>query len=167
MHRLSLLHNSLMIAQGTLSKWERFGTIGEWTKTTESESRQSYSRTSPTAPRLTTRRSAQNSGRSYVTSESGTTHAHRRNHEHQPTRRPEGAVMRRVTAFMDSNATLHVDTDGDPFAVGETVEVIRGNGPRTGDRMGTATVIELLEDGRPLLELPLFEDLDAVQATDD
>ena len=68
---------------------------------------------------------------------------------------------------MDSNATLHVDTDGDPFAVGETVEVIRGNGPRTGDRMGTATVIELLEDGRPLLELPLFEDLDAVQATDD
>jgi hypothetical protein len=36
------------------------------------------------------------------------------------------------------------------LAVGDTVEVVRGNGPREGERMGTATVTGF-EDGSPVL----------------
>jgi hypothetical protein len=37
-----------------------------------------------------------------------------------------------------------------PLAIGDTVEVIRGNGPREGDHMGIATVTAF-EDGVPTL----------------
>jgi hypothetical protein len=38
--------------------------------------------------------------------------------------------------------------------VGDTFEVIRGNGPREGDHMGTATVTAI-ENGEPALEVQL------------
>ena len=44
---------------------------------------------------------------------------------------------------------IHLDVY-DPLAVGDTLDVIRGNGPREGDRMGTATVTAF-EDGEPVL----------------
>lgn len=46
-----------------------------------------------------------------------------------------------------------------PLAVGDTLEVVRGNGPREGDRMGTATVAAF-EDGAPVLDVR-FEPDDA------
>jgi hypothetical protein len=45
----------------------------------------------------------------------------------------------------------------DDFLVGDTVEVIRGNGPREGDRMGTATVIGF-EHGSPVLSVRFREE---------
>ena len=42
-----------------------------------------------------------------------------------------------------------------PLAVGDTVEVIRGNGSREGDRIGTATVTGFDEDGTPVLDVRL------------
>jgi hypothetical protein len=43
-----------------------------------------------------------------------------------------------------------------PFAelllVGDTLEIVRGNGPREGDRMGTATVVRF-EDGVPVMDI--------------
>jgi hypothetical protein len=44
---------------------------------------------------------------------------------------------------------IHVESDG-PLAVGDTLDVIRGNGPREGDRMGVATVTAF-ENGLPVL----------------
>lgn len=35
---------------------------------------------------------------------------------------------------------------GRAWAVGDTVEVVRGNGPREGDRMGYVTVVEFEDD---------------------
>jgi hypothetical protein len=46
---------------------------------------------------------------------------------------------------------IHLDVDAPP-AVGDSFEVIRGNGPREGDRMGTATVTAI-ENGEPVLEV--------------
>ena len=40
-----------------------------------------------------------------------------------------------------------------PLEIGDTIDVVRGNGPREGDRMGTATVIEFDEDGTPVLKV--------------
>lgn len=48
---------------------------------------------------------------------------------------------------------MHLDVY-DPLTIGDTVEVIRGNGPREGDRMGTATVTGF-EDGEPVLDVRL------------
>jgi hypothetical protein len=44
---------------------------------------------------------------------------------------------------------IHLDVD-EPLAIGDTIDVVRGNGPREGDRMGTATVTGF-EDGSPVL----------------
>lgn len=44
---------------------------------------------------------------------------------------------------------IHLEPDAD-VVVGDVVEMIRGNGPREGDRMGTATVTGW-EDGSPVL----------------
>ena len=52
----------------------------------------------------------------------------------------------RLVAYDDE---MHLQADR-PLAVGDTFEVIRGNGPREGDRMGTATVTSF-EDGEPIL----------------
>jgi hypothetical protein len=46
---------------------------------------------------------------------------------------------------------MHLEVDATP-AVGDTFEVIRGNGPREGERMGTATVTSF-EDGAPVLNV--------------
>jgi hypothetical protein len=46
---------------------------------------------------------------------------------------------------------MHLEHDGE-LDVGDTVEVIRGNGPREGDRMGTATVTDF-EHGSPVLDV--------------
>lgn len=40
---------------------------------------------------------------------------------------------------------------GVELAAGDTVEVIRGNGPREGDYMGSAIVTGFDDDGRPML----------------
>jgi hypothetical protein len=49
------------------------------------------------------------------------------------------------------NREMHLDVYGS-LDVGDTVEVIRGNGPREGHRMGTATVTGF-EDGSPILNV--------------
>jgi hypothetical protein len=46
----------------------------------------------------------------------------------------------------------HLELDSEP-EIGDTVEVIRGNGPREGDYMGTATVTGFEADGSPILEV--------------
>lgn len=53
---------------------------------------------------------------------------------------------------------MQLDVFG-PLAVGDTVEVIRGNGPREGDRMGSATVTRIDADGSPVLDVR-FDGLD-------
>jgi hypothetical protein len=46
---------------------------------------------------------------------------------------------------------MHLDEYADaPLSIGDTVEVVRGNGPREGDRMGTATVTAF-EGSSPVL----------------
>jgi hypothetical protein len=47
---------------------------------------------------------------------------------------------------------MHLDVFG-PLAVGDTVDVIRGNGPREGDRMGSAAVIAIDADDSPVLDI--------------
>ena len=47
---------------------------------------------------------------------------------------------------------MHLDVPSRTLAVGDTVEVVRGNGPREGDRMGSATVTGF-EDGSPVLSV--------------
>jgi len=46
---------------------------------------------------------------------------------------------------------MHLEST-DALVVGDVVEVIRGYGPREGDRMGTATVSGF-EDGSPVLDV--------------
>jgi hypothetical protein len=48
--------------------------------------------------------------------------------------------------------------EGGSYQLGDTVEVVRGNGPREGERMGTGTVIDLLDDGVPVLDIVLGSD---------
>jgi hypothetical protein len=49
---------------------------------------------------------------------------------------------------------MHLEVaDTNTLAVGDTVDVIRGNGPREGDRMGIATVTGFASDGAPLLDI--------------
>ena len=55
--------------------------------------------------------------------------------------------------FVHSRET-HLETYGDLLVVGDTVEVIRGNGPRESERMGTATVTGF-EAGSPVLSVRL------------
>ena len=50
---------------------------------------------------------------------------------------------------------MHFEVFG-ALAVGDTFEAIRGNGPREGDRVGTATVTGFWDDGSPALEVRLF-----------
>jgi hypothetical protein len=47
---------------------------------------------------------------------------------------------------------IHLETCAGALAVGDTVEAIRGNGPREGDHMGTATVTGF-ENGSPILSV--------------
>lgn len=47
---------------------------------------------------------------------------------------------------------MHLDVD-EPLAVGDTVKIVRGNGPREGERMGVATVTGFDENGAPTLTL--------------
>ena len=46
----------------------------------------------------------------------------------------------------------HLEADTDTVALGDTFEVIRGNGPREGEYMGTATVVGF-ESGGPVLDV--------------
>ena len=51
---------------------------------------------------------------------------------------------------------IHLDAAaGFACSVGDTIEVVRGNGPREGDRMGTATVTGFNDDGGPILDFHL------------
>jgi hypothetical protein len=52
--------------------------------------------------------------------------------------------------YMHDDET-HLDVH-EPLAVGDVIQVFRGNGPREGDRMGTATVTAI-EDGVPVLNI--------------
>ncbi len=52
----------------------------------------------------------------------------------------------------DREGHLYVDADT-PLKVGDTVEVIRGNGPRECAHMGTATVAGFEENGSPILDV--------------
>lgn len=47
----------------------------------------------------------------------------------------------------------HLEPHGDTIGVGDTFELIRGNGPREGDSMGTATVTGFEDDGSPVLDV--------------
>jgi len=51
----------------------------------------------------------------------------------------------------DHESHLEVPAD-DTLAVGDTFEVIRGNGPREGDRMGFAVITDF-EHGSPVLDV--------------
>lgn len=62
-------------------------------------------------------------------------------------RNPSDAVL--VVFDREMHLDLHA-----PLAVGDTFDVVRGNGPREGDRMGTATVTSI-EDGVPELSVLL------------
>lgn len=48
----------------------------------------------------------------------------------------------------------HLDVYG-PLAIGDIFEVIRGNGPREGDRMGIATVTGFEDNGSPTLDVDI------------
>lgn len=48
---------------------------------------------------------------------------------------------------------MHLDIYG-PVVVGESFDVVRGNGIREGDRMGTATIVAI-DDGCPILDVRL------------
>lgn len=52
------------------------------------------------------------------------------------------------------NRETYLETYTEPD-VGDTFEVVRGNGPREGDHIGTATVIRLADDGGPVLDVRL------------
>jgi hypothetical protein len=52
---------------------------------------------------------------------------------------------------------MHLEVFEETLAVGDTFEVVRGNGPREGDRMGTATVTGF-EDGAPVLNVRIGEE---------
>jgi len=56
-----------------------------------------------------------------------------------------------ATRLVVFNREMHLDTRV-PLSVGDTVPVIRGNGPREGAHMGTATVTAV-EDGAPVLDV--------------
>lgn len=49
---------------------------------------------------------------------------------------------------------IHLACD-EPLVVGDTIEVVRGNGPREGARMGVATVVAFDELGAPVLDVRL------------
>jgi hypothetical protein len=51
---------------------------------------------------------------------------------------------------------MHLDDPDGTLAVGDIVEVIRGNGPREGDHMGTAAVTGF-ESGSPVLTVHFTE----------
>ena len=57
--------------------------------------------------------------------------------------------MNRDARLVIHDREMHLDVY-EPLAVGDTLEVIRGNGPREGDHMGTATVTSF-EYGEPVL----------------
>ena len=50
----------------------------------------------------------------------------------------------------------HLESDGD-LLLGDTLEVIRGNGPREGDHMGVATVTGFENNGSPELDVVFDE----------
>jgi hypothetical protein len=50
---------------------------------------------------------------------------------------------------------IHLDVF-EPLAVGDTFEVVRGNGPREGELMGTA-IVTGFEDGQPVLDVRFDE----------
>lgn len=50
------------------------------------------------------------------------------------------------------NREIHLDVSG-RIEIGDSYPVIRGNGPREGDQMGTATVSAINPDGSPQLDL--------------
>ena len=52
----------------------------------------------------------------------------------------------------------HLEPYADALIVGDVVKVIRGNGPREGDRMGVATVTGFEENGSPLLDVRFDEE---------
>jgi hypothetical protein len=64
----------------------------------------------------------------------------------------EGGYAGRLVVH-DRETHLEPYTD---LIVGDVLEVIRGNGPREGDRMGTATVSGF-EDGSPVLAVHFEE----------
>lgn len=70
-------------------------------------------------------------------------------------RRPGELHPARLVVYDDE---IHLDWYADdPLVVGSIVEVIRGNGPREGDRMGSATVTGFEDDG-PVLYVHLEGD---------
>lgn len=59
-----------------------------------------------------------------------------------------------ATAVIMHDRETHVVVGADTtLAVGDTLPVIRGNGPREGEQMGTATVTDFRDDGSPVLEV--------------
>jgi hypothetical protein len=49
----------------------------------------------------------------------------------------------------------HLEPDVDAMAVGDVFDVIRGNGPREGECLGTATVTGFEADGSPVFDVRL------------
>jgi hypothetical protein len=65
-------------------------------------------------------------------------------------------VSRVVGRMVMHDVETHFEVPpGTVIEVGDTFEVVRGNGPREGSRMGTATVVALGDGGAPVLDVSL------------
>ena len=69
-------------------------------------------------------------------------------------------MTRRAERLIVHDREIHLDVY-DPLAVGDTLDVIRRNGPREGDHMGTATVTAF-KDGVPVFKLRFDGQVDAL-----
>ena len=58
----------------------------------------------------------------------------------------------RVTIYND---LIHLDAPPSGLEVGDEIPVVRGGGPRDGDRMGTAHIVGFNADGTPEIDVHL------------
>jgi hypothetical protein len=62
--------------------------------------------------------------------------------------------MTTATKLIIYNRECHFDVkSGQVLTLGDKFEAVRGNGPREGDHMGTATVVGFDDEGGPELEV--------------
>jgi hypothetical protein len=72
---------------------------------------------------------------------------------------PKDATQRPVLIVYDREPKPHLKVVvGYAFGLGEEIPVIRGDGPRESERMGTATVIGFEADGTPSLDIQIGEE---------
>lgn len=65
-------------------------------------------------------------------------------------------IVGRVVVF---DRVIEAETDAAMLVVGDTLDVVRGNGPREGERMGTAEIVDFDDDGNPVIEIQFGAEL--------